>query len=96
MLFFKLSRCPAHMGSGDREELGSCSKLPGIAEPSMWENTAGCQKDQLLSCQLKNRFYDEMMRAKHAHQLQQKLNKVFISQGLKIFIGMNQFKKDQL
>lgn len=45
MLFFKLSRCPAHMGSGDREELGSCSKLPGIAEPSMWENTAGCQKD---------------------------------------------------
>lgn len=45
MLFFKLSRCPAHMGSGDREELGSCSELPGIAEPSVWENTAGCQKD---------------------------------------------------
>lgn len=45
MLFFKLSRCPAHMGSADGEELGSFSELPGIAELSMWENIAGCQKD---------------------------------------------------
>lgn len=93
MLFFKLGRCPAHMGSADREELGSCSKLTGVAELSMWENIVGCQKDQLLSCQLKISFYDEMMRAKHAHQLQRKLNKVFLPCGLKIFIGMNQFKQ---
>lgn len=26
-------------------ELGSCSKLTGVAELSMWENIAGCQKD---------------------------------------------------